>query len=78
MQLAAIVKARTLAFIDIDELNKNGRVRLADIVPAIAKRYDFMTYPTKLEDFDIDDKGVTFSSDAWEKLLSMYSKFIRD
>lgn len=62
MQLAAITKARTLAFIDIDELNRQGRVRLADIVPAIVKRYDFMAYPTKFEDFDLNDKGVTFSS----------------
>jgi hypothetical protein len=62
MQLAAIVKARTLAFIEIDELNRRGNVRLADIVPAIVKRYDFMSYPAKIEDFDMKDKGVTFAS----------------
>ncbi|WP_158820335.1 hypothetical protein [Granulicella sp. S156] len=62
MNLAAIVKARTLGFIEIDELNTSGRVRLADIVPEIAKRYDFKIFPTKIEDFDLNDKGVVFAS----------------
>ena len=62
MQLAAIVKARTLAFIDLDDLNRNGKVRFADAVGPIAQRYDFKAYPAKLEDFDVGDKGAIFSA----------------
>lgn len=62
MQVAAVVKARTLGFIDLDELNKRGSVRLADVVPALVERYGFLAYPQKFEDFDLEDKGATFSS----------------
>ena len=62
MNLAAIIKARTIGFIEIEELNTSGRVRLVDIVPEIVKRYDFKVFPTKIEDFDLIDKGVVFAS----------------
>jgi hypothetical protein len=61
MQVAAIIKARTLAFLEIDELNRNGSLRLTDIVPALVKRYDFSTYPTKVGDFNLTE-GVAFTS----------------
>lgn len=69
MQLAAIIKARTLAFIELDELNQKGKLRLADIVPAIVKRYEFLSYPTKIEDFDVDEKGVTFKSGRMDDIV---------
>jgi hypothetical protein len=62
MQLAAIIKARTLAFIEIDGLNKHGKIRLADLVSPIVSRYDFKSYPAKLEDFDVEGKGIEFLS----------------
>jgi hypothetical protein len=62
MQLAAIIKARTLAFLDIHELNKEGAIRFADIVPKIVDRYGFLAFPGKFEDFDFDEKGVVFNS----------------
>jgi hypothetical protein len=62
MRIAAVTKARALGFIEIDELNRNGRIRLADVVPALVKRYGFLIYPTKIEDFDVNDKGMTFGS----------------
>jgi hypothetical protein len=62
MNLAAILKARTLAFIDVNELNQRGRIRFSDLVPAIVERYSFQSFPTKWEDFDLSDKGVSFRS----------------
>ncbi len=62
MRIAAVTKARALGFIEIDELNRNGRIRLADVVPALVKRYGFLIYPAKIEDFDVNDKGMVFGS----------------
>jgi hypothetical protein len=69
MQLASIVKARALAFIELDELNLAGRIRLADFVPLLVSRYDFKTFPTKAEDFDVADKGIAFGSGRWGDIV---------
>lgn len=80
MQVAAIIKARTLAFIDIDELNRHGKIRFSDILPPIVARYDFQSFPTKAEDFDVNDKGVAFGSgrigDIVIDVLKIYSGLI--
>jgi hypothetical protein len=68
MHLQSIAKARTLAFIEINELNRNGRIRFPEIVPVIAKKYDFLSYPAKLDDFDFE-KGVTFSSGRFGEVV---------
>ena len=62
MKLAAVIKARTLAFLDIHELNRGGAIRFADIVPKIVDRYGFLAFPEKFEDFDFAEKGVVFHS----------------
>jgi hypothetical protein len=62
MQLAAINKARTLAFIELDDLNRNGKLRLADIAPQLVQRYDFKNYPQPTDILDVDDKGIVFAS----------------
>ena len=61
MKVTSISKARAVAIIDIDELNLNGRVRMVDVAPALVKRYEFATYPSKAEDFDYE-KGAKFGS----------------
>lgn len=45
MQIAAVVLARTLAFVESSDLNPNGRVSLPELVKAIADRYKFQTLP---------------------------------
>jgi hypothetical protein len=60
-ETSSIAKARAVALIDIDELNLNGRVRMAEVAPALVQRYEFATYPNKTEDFDYE-KGVKFGS----------------
>src|ERR1700733_5112789 len=61
MRIGAIIKARALALIEVDELNQGGRVRLSDCIEPIVRRYQFETYPTKPESFDLE-KGVKFGS----------------
>jgi hypothetical protein len=79
MELSAILKARAIARIDIDELNLNGRVRVADIVPALVAQYGFLKYPTKPEEFDLE-KGVEFLSgkcgDRVIDMMTLYSGLI--
>ena len=62
MQVAAVAKARTLAFIELIELNRAGTVRLQDVVPSLVKRYGFLGFPSKLEDFNIEGDGSSFIS----------------
>lgn len=69
MQVTAILKARAVALIDIDELNFLGRLRFADIVPALVKEYGFLAFPTKMEDFN-SENGIKFmSGKSGEKVI---------
>lgn len=61
MQVTAILKARAVALIYVDELNLTGKLRFSDIVGPLVERYGFLTYPAKPEDFD-PEKGIKFGS----------------
>jgi hypothetical protein len=61
MQVTAISKARTLALIEIDELNRNGKVRLADCVKPLVQKFDFKRFPQNIDEFDLQ-KGISFGS----------------
>jgi len=79
MQVTAILKARAVALIYVDELNLSGRVRLVDIVSPLVKKYGFLTYPKNPEDFDTE-KGIKFASgkigDTVIDLLSIFTGLI--
>jgi hypothetical protein len=59
MDLAAVLLARVYTFLDIYELNPNGRVYYPKLAGALVNRYGFTTFPQKPEDFD-ESKGVKF------------------
>jgi len=59
MELSAVLLARVYTFIDVYELNPNGRVYYPHLVDALVRRYGFTTFPQKPEDFD-EAKGVKF------------------
>jgi hypothetical protein len=61
MQITAILKARAIAFIEIDELNRNGKLRVADLINPLVAQYNFLNFPQKAEEFD-QEKGVKFGS----------------
>jgi hypothetical protein len=79
MKVTAILKARAVALIYIDELNLSGRLRFADVVSPLVQKYGFLTYPTKPEDFD-SEKGIKFGSgksgDKVIDLLAFYTGLI--
>ena len=79
MQVTAILKARAVALIYIDELNLSGRLRFPDIVSPLVEKYGFLTYPTKPEEFD-PEKGIKFGSgksgDKVIDLLALYTGII--
>jgi hypothetical protein len=60
MQLTAIIMARALAFVEVQELNPKGKAYYPDIVAALVRRFNFQSYPTKPEDFD-EAKGIQFT-----------------
>lgn len=57
MRLAAVILARTLAFIEIYDLDPKGKLFVPDFVKAMAERYKFQKLP-KLE--ERNEKGIIF------------------
>jgi hypothetical protein len=60
MKLSAVILARSIAFVDINDLSPRGRLFFPALVPLIAQRFGFQVVPTKHEDFD-ETKGIKFS-----------------
>ena len=59
MELASVVLARAMAWVEPIDLNPRGAVFYPDLTKALVARYNFQKFPQKLEDFD-ETKGVTF------------------
>jgi hypothetical protein len=57
MKLSAVVLARTLAYIELADLNPKGKVFLPDLIKAIADRYKFQRLP-KME--EREKEGLIF------------------
>lgn len=75
MQLAAVVLARTLAYIETFDLSPRGNVFLPDVVKAMVERYRFRKFPTKPEEFD-ESNGVVFEDGkAGNKVIQKFTIF---
>src|ERR1700682_3139920 len=61
MELASILLAQALAWIEPTELNPTNKIFYPDLVKALVSRYNFQRFPQKVEDFD-EAKGVTFGT----------------
>jgi len=59
MELASIILARAMAWVEPTDLNPRGAVFYPDLTKALVARYNFQKFPQKLEDFD-ESKGVAF------------------
>ena len=59
MQLASIILARVLGFIETADLDQRGKVFNPDFVQEVVKRYKFQKFPKTFEEFD-ETKGVVF------------------
>jgi hypothetical protein len=64
MQLASVILARALLFVESFDLNPRGKVYYPDIVEGLVEKCGFQKFPQKLEDFD-ETKGVEFLSGRW-------------
>lgn len=60
MQLTAIIMARALAFLEVNELNPKGKAFFPDIAAALVKRFNFQVFPTKPEEFN-EQTGIQFA-----------------
>ena len=61
MQLAAVILARALLFVESFDLNPRGKAYYPDIVQGLVEKCGFQKFPQKLEDFD-ETKGVDSSA----------------
>lgn len=59
MRLASVSLARYYGLVQIEDLNLGGTVYLPEVGAALVKRYGFLKYPTKPEEFD-ESKGIEF------------------
>jgi hypothetical protein len=60
MQLSAVLMARVIFFVESVDLNPRGEAFYPDIIRKLVERYQFQSFPQKLEDFD-ETKGVTLA-----------------
>jgi len=60
MEITAVMLARVVAFVEVQELNPRGKAYYPDIATALVKKFNFQVYPTKPEEFD-ETKGVRFA-----------------
>jgi hypothetical protein len=60
MELASVLLARAMAWVEPSELNPIGTVFPSDLIKAVVARYNFQKFPQTLEEFD-ESKGVTFA-----------------
>lgn len=68
MQLAAVILARTLGFIESFDLNPHGQAFYPDIVRGLVEKFGFHKFPQKPEEFD-ETKGVEFIGGKWGNVV---------
>src|SRR5438309_1740683 len=59
MRLSAVLLARVIGFVEMNDLNPRGKVRLPIVASMLVERFGFVKYPQKPEEFD-ETKGVQF------------------
>jgi hypothetical protein len=59
LELSAILLARSIALVDINDLNPRGTLFFPSLVPLLVERFQFQNFPREAKDFN-DSKGVVF------------------
>src|SRR5258708_7014237 len=67
MRLSAVLLARVIGFVEMNDLNPRGKVRLPVVASMIVDRFGFAKYPQKPEEFD-EMKGVEFVEGSFESV----------
>ncbi|MHB8302406.1 MAG: hypothetical protein ACYDC6_06140 [Acidobacteriaceae bacterium] len=72
LQLSAVILARVLGYIEVFDLNPQGKVFFPSLVQEIVRRYNFQKSPQTLEEFDLQ-KGVEFHEGrAGDKVIQKF------
>lgn len=66
MKLLSILQARTVAYLEVDELFTRQHLLGPEFTPNIADRYGFLKTPEKLEDLLDEQNGIQFAFGRWE------------
>jgi hypothetical protein len=69
MKLLSILQARTVAYLEVDELFTRHHILGPEFTPNITERYGFLKVPEKLEDFLDEQKGIQFAFGRWEETV---------
>jgi hypothetical protein len=67
MRLSAVLLARVIGFVEMNDLNPRGKVRLPIVAELIKDRFGFAKFPQKVEEFD-EQKGVEFIEGSFEDI----------
>lgn len=65
MEILSIVLARSIALLDVGELNPRGKTPVQNLVPLLRHRFAFQMFPTKPEDFQASE-GIEFKLGYFE------------
>ena len=65
MKLSAVLLARVVYFVESVDLNPFGKAYYPEVVNALVTRYNFLKFPSKLEEFD-ETKGVNLSAGRFD------------
>jgi hypothetical protein len=66
MKLLSILQARTVAYLEVDELFTRRHILGPEFMPNLAERYGFLKMPERLEDFLDEQNGIQFAFGRWE------------
>jgi hypothetical protein len=66
MQLLSVLQARTVAFLEVDELFSRQHILDSEVVPSLVERYGFLKAPEKIDDFIDEQKGIQFAFGRWD------------
>ncbi|HZQ19606.1 MAG TPA: hypothetical protein VFA90_12860 [Terriglobales bacterium] len=67
MRLSAVLLARVIAFVEMNDLNPRGKIRLPVVAEMIVSRFGFAKYPQTAAEFD-ETKGVEFLEGSFDDI----------
>lgn len=68
IEVLAVRTARIIIHFPTDELNPKGIALLPDVTTGLVERYGFLVYPQKPEDYDAQQKGISFEMGKWNNV----------
>jgi hypothetical protein len=80
VDISAILLARSIAIVDINDLNPRGQLFFPALVPLLVEKFAFQTFPSKKEEFNAEN-GIVFADGYFDgqqvNNLTVYSDGIK-